>query len=223
MMSNTSVAPADRPTERLLSEHAGAWRRATRHPFLAAVREGTLPEEAFRIWLEQDYAFAWALLRFQAHLLARAPRRAQRVLAGGLVALEAELTWFEQRARRRGLALQAALLPATAAYTGFLEQRGRHSYAEGIVALWALERAYLEAWRSASPGHRAYREYVEHWTVPAFAAYVEELAIAADAALDEPQASRGLAEVFLSVASLERDFWEMAWSRRCAADGGGAR
>ena len=205
-----SPVSADRSTERLLSAHTEAWRAATRHPFLDAVREGTLAEEAFRIWLEQDYAFVQALLRFQARLLAQAPRPAQRVLAEGLVALEAELAWFEQQGRRRGLALEAALLPATAAYNRFLEECAQHSYGEGIVALWALEKAYLEAWRSASPGHPAYGEFVEHWTVPAFAAYVEELAAAADAVLDDPQASRGLAEAFLSVASLERDFWEMA-------------
>ncbi len=101
------------PVTDLLSASAGDWARATRHPFLAAVRDGTLPDGAFDTWLVQDALFVADLLRFQARLLARAPRPAQAVLAGGLVSLVAELDWFEEQAAARGLDLHAAPLPAT--------------------------------------------------------------------------------------------------------------
>ena len=70
-----------------------------------------------------------------------------------------------------------------------------------------------EAWQSATPGHPDYREFVEHWTVPEFAAYVSALEVAADAALKEASAEeREEAELaFLNTARLERDFWEMAY------------
>ena len=56
-------------------------------PFLDGVRDGTLPPAAFDRWLAQDALFVADLLRFQARLLARAPRPAQAVLAAGAVAL----------------------------------------------------------------------------------------------------------------------------------------
>jgi thiaminase len=42
----------------LVSRHAAAWRAATVHPFLAGVRDGSLPEHPFDRWLAQDYLFA---------------------------------------------------------------------------------------------------------------------------------------------------------------------
>ncbi|HEX7824364.1 MAG TPA: TenA family transcriptional regulator, partial [Mycobacterium sp.] len=71
------------------------WSAATRHPFLDAVRDGTIADEAFDRWLAQDALFVADLLAFQARLLGRAPRHAQAVLAGGCVALVSELDWFE--------------------------------------------------------------------------------------------------------------------------------
>lgn len=198
----------------LLAQQEAAWRTATRHPFLDGVRDGTLPAAAFDGWLAQDYHFVGALLSFQARLLARAPRAAQAVLAGGAVALEAELSWFETQARERKLRLMVALHPITVAYTAFFNDLDGQSYPAAMVALWALERAYLEAWTAAAPGAPRYRPFVEHWTVPAFAAYVDGLETAADTALASVTGAGEAAveEAFRQVADLERRFWDMAWS-----------
>jgi thiaminase len=203
-----------RPLE-LLERHSEQWREATQHPFLAAVREGTLPAGIFEAWLTQDYLFAADLLVFQSWLLAQALRPAQAVLAGGLVALEAELGWFESKAEEREIKLEASHHQTTLAYREFLlTSLEREAYAAGITALWALEKAYLEAWRSAAPGPPEYREFVEHWTTREFADYVAELEEAAGSALKScDEGERGRAEAaFLEVARLEKDFWEMAWS-----------
>jgi thiaminase/transcriptional activator TenA len=203
--------------EDLIGRHASAWREATRHPFLEAVRDGTLPPEAFDLWLAQDYLFVADLLAFQSRLLARTPRRgdAQAVLAGGLVGAEAELGWFKEKARERGLGLGVSRLPATAEYRELMSRLEAAPYAAAITALWAIERAYLEAWRSAKPP-AAYTEFVEHWTTPEFAEYVAGLERADDDALANAGESEQEAaeEAFLEVARLERDFWEMAWRRR---------
>ena len=200
----------------LLERNPTLWQEATRHPFLEAVREGSFPAGAFEAWLAQDYLFVGDALVFQAQLLARAPRPAQAILAGGLVAIEAELGWFEEQAERLGLALDAPRHPTTAAYRNLLTDLEHEPYPTAITALWAIERAYLEAWRSAAPGHPEYRQFVEHWTTPEFADYVTGLEKAADDALrDSGEQERERAEVaFLEVARLERDFWEMAWSER---------
>jgi formylaminopyrimidine deformylase / aminopyrimidine aminohydrolase len=198
----------------LLESNPVVWQEATRHPFLEAVREGSFPAGAFEAWLAQDYLFVGDALVFQALLLARAPRPAQAVLAGGLVAIEAELGWFEEQAKRLGLALDTPRHPTTAAYRDLLTGLRCEPYPAAITALWAIERAYLEAWRGATPGHSEYREFVQHWTAPEFADYVTGLEKAVDHALrDSDEQERERAETaFLEVARLERDFWEMAWS-----------
>ena len=200
--------------EDLISRHPEAWWGATRHPFLDSLRDGNLPVEAFEAWLGQDYLFVGDLLAFQARLLARAPRPAQRVLAGGLVAVEDELGWFEARARERGLLkLDVARHPTTESYRSLLDALEEDAYPVAITALWALERAYLEAWGSAAPGHPNYRPFVEHWTTPEFDGYVAGLEEAADAALGAGGVPEDRVEAaFLEVASVERDFWEMAMS-----------
>ena len=198
----------------LLERDPMAWQEATRHPFLEAVREGSFPAGTFEAWLAQDYLFVGDALVFQARLLARAPRPAQAVLAGGLIAIEAELGWFEEQAERLGLHLEAPRHPTTAAYRDLLAGLESEPYPAAISALWAIEKAYLEAWRGAAPGHPEYRQFVEHWTTPEFAGYVTGLEKAADDALrDSGEQERERAEAaFLEVIRLERDFWEMAWS-----------
>ena len=193
------------PVAELLQRHADAWRGATAHPFLAAVREGRIPAAAFDTWLVQDARFVADLLRFQARLLARAPRPAQAVLADGLVALVAELAWFEQQAAVRGLDLSAPALPATAAYAALLDRLDGADVPTALQALWTIERTYLDAWSAALPGAPEFREFVEHWTVPGFAGYVAGLEQAADAVggpVDDA--------VFTELAAAETAFWDMA-------------
>jgi thiaminase len=193
------------PVADLLSRHAVAWRAATRHPFLDAVRDGTIPVTAFETWLVQDARFVADLLRFQARLLARAPRPAQAVLADGLVALVDELAWFEEQAAVRGLDLAVPALPATAAYAGLLERLDAAGVGTALTGLWTIERTYLDAWSAARPGAPEYRGYVEHWTRPGFAGYVAGLEAAADG-VPAPDADA----VFTEVVAAETAFWAMA-------------
>jgi len=196
----------------LIERHPEAWHAATHHPFLDAVRDGALPADAFAAWLTQDYLFVGDLLAAQARLLARAPRPDHRVLAGGLVAVEAELGWFEGQAGRWSIALAAPRHPTTVAYNAALEGLDREPYGAALVALWALERAYLEAWRGAAPGQVAYREFVDHWTTPAFAAYVVGLEAAADRALVAGDTEGVVERAFREVVRLEQAFWAMSWA-----------
>lgn len=181
---------------------AAAWDRATRHPFLDAVRDGTAGE-AFDTWLAQDALFVADLLRFQARLVGRAPRPAQGVLAGGVVALVEELDWFEAQAALRGTDLDVAPLPATTAYARLLDRLDEAPYPVAVTALWALERVYLLAWQHAAPGGGRFAAYVEHWTAPGFATYVDGLGTAADEA-------GAPGDAVPEVLALEAAFWDAA-------------
>jgi formylaminopyrimidine deformylase / aminopyrimidine aminohydrolase len=184
------------------------WAAATRHPFLAGVRDGTISDAAFDTWLGQDQLFARDLLWFQARLLARAPRDAGQVLVDGCAALVAELAWFEDMAAARGLALPERALPGTADYRRLLERLDTAPQPVALAALWAIERVYLDAWRYAAPGAEQFRAFVEHWTVPEFAGYVDALAVAADA---YPEAD-GVDEAVRAVLRAESGFWDTAWA-----------
>lgn len=187
--------------EEILRAHAEAWRRATRHPFLVGIRDGTLPEHAFAAWLGQDRLFVSDLLWFQARLLARSPRAAQRVLAVGVLALVDEQDWFDVQAERLAPELETVRMPATRAYRALLERLDGEPFGAAVTALWVLERVYLDAWSYAAPSGPPYDTFVEHWTTPQFCAYVQELEALVDAAHGD---------VVTAVLEAEVAFWEAA-------------
>lgn len=182
--------------------HDSLWSAATQHPFLDAVREGTITDSAFDRWLVQDALFVADLLVFQARLLARAPREAQTTLAGGCAALVAELDWFDEQAASRSIDPKQAPLPATLAYREFLNRLDAEPYDVAITALWVIERVYLLAWTTAASDTSPFKEFVEHWTTPEFVAYVDALG-----ALATPDRND---EVIAEVLTLEVEFWDMA-------------
>jgi thiaminase len=199
----------------LLTRHAAAWQAATVHPFLAGVRDGSVPEDSFDRWLAQDYLFAQALVRAQSRIAAAAaPLADVGLLAGGVVATVGELGWFEAMAARRGVALDAPIHPATRAYCDFLLALTYAAYPAQITAIWALERTYLESWEGARPGAQPYKEFVERWTTDAFRSYVGDLQAAVDRQLEasDGEQARKAEEAFVWVTHYERAFWDMAMS-----------
>ncbi|ABM12349.1 MULTISPECIES: thiaminase II/PqqC family protein [Mycolicibacterium] len=178
------------------------WAAATRHRFLAHVRDGTITDADFDRWLVQDAVFVADLLTFQARLLARAPRPAQATLAGGCAALVSELDWFDQQAAQRGIAMDQPVLPATSDYRKLLQRLDTAPYDTAVTALWVIEQVYLLAWTTAASDSSPYREFVEHWTDPGFAGYVR--------ALEELATRDGHDELIAEVLSHEVAFWDMA-------------
>lgn len=177
------------------------WTAATRHPFLDAVREGTITDGAFDRWLCQDALFVADLLTFQARLLARAPCAAQGTLVGGCAALVAELDWFAEQAAVRGLDLDVPALPTTLRYRNLLQRLDDAPYPAAVTALWVIERVYLLGWTSAKSPTSPFGEFIDHWTVPDFAGYVDALGALASA--DEHR------DLIAEVLRLEVDFWNM--------------
>ena len=195
----------------LIEDNAQLWRAATHHAFLDEVGDGTLDAAAFARWLSQDYHFAVALIRSEARALACAPREDLELLVGGIQAMVAELDWFESKASEREIDLEVELHPTARAYIDYLRALADEPYSVQLTALWALERAYLEGWRTARPGAPAFREFVERWTSDAFAAYVDALEAAVNRAIGRGGGAER--EVFRWVAKYEEAFWEMAYAR----------
>lgn len=206
---------ADRPLMPavLIAGEAALWSAATSHRFLAEVKDGALPVPAFQRWLVQDYHFVQGLVRAQARVTAAAPRADWDVLAGGVVSLVRELGWFEEQAVEQAIALDAPVHPICQAYCDFLLALTYAPYAAQITGIWAVERSYLEAWRSARPGGAPFRRFVEHWTSPEFERYVLRLEQAAGVALSGASSAGRLAAVdaFRRVAGHEAEFWRLAY------------
>lgn len=189
------------------------WQAATRQPFLDGIRDGTLPVEAFDRWLEQDRHFVEALTRAWGRILCGAPTRDLALLADGISAFATEVAWFDQLGAERGLSVPAEPLPVTDRYNRHLLGLAAEPYPVALAAMWAVEVAYLEAWRSARPGHGPFRPFVEHWTDAGFAAFVARLENAADRALADASAAEVAAAARAVAGTLDHEatFWVMTW------------
>ena len=182
------------------------WDLGTRARFLDAVGDGTLPEDAFSRWLAQDYLLVKGLARFVALTVAKAPRAEQKVLIGGLAALDTELDWFEAHASERQLDLSAEPHPVCHQYVDFLVAAAYSQPIEVLLAIfYGVEVAYTVAWGRLKP-EGPYAEFIDRWIHPDFQAYVSELRSLADA---HPHSKQQ--EYFDDVMSFERDFWRMTW------------
>jgi formylaminopyrimidine deformylase / aminopyrimidine aminohydrolase len=209
-----SAALAKNPpktTKGLMTKHANVWHAATHNTFLDKVKDGTLPFKAFATWLGQDYHFASNLLDSQCLILLHAPRADQNLLIGGLFASDSELSWLEANASTYNIDLNQAVLPTCRMYNDFLLALQYQPYAVQVTSVWALNKAYYDAWSTALPGAPKYKEFVDRWTTPAFKDYVDGLKNAVNRVLaSASKEDRALAEVyFLWIALYEKDFWDM--------------
>jgi thiaminase len=190
-----------------LARGAGAlWRRGTTAAFLNAVGDGTLPPDAFDRWLVQDALFVRGFTRFGALVAAKVPRDAQKVLIGGLAALDDELDWFEHHSRDRGLDLGVQLHPVCRRYVNHILAAGYEASTPELLAMFfGIEGAYCVGWGglvAAGP----YREFIERWSSRAFMAYVGQLGSLADRYQGPRQQP-----AFDDVMRHEEAFWRMTW------------
>jgi thiaminase/transcriptional activator TenA len=198
----------------ILSHYQDEWKGAVTHRFLTAVQDGTIQAQQFDAWLVQDGLFAREFTRFQAHALAKAPVAHFDLLLSGMGALQDELRWFADLTRKRGLSLEVAPSNTCSKYITFMANCAKQPYACHAVALWAIEKAYHDAWHTHMPGMPApYHHYAERWGSLAFGDYVDALQRQADEALAAASAAeRQEAEaLFVQVCGLEREFWSMAF------------
>ncbi len=113
------------------------------------------------------------------------------------------------------MAADAEPWPICLGYTAYLLEAARDGLLEGLVALYAAERAYLDTWTavraSSTPGSR-YHAWIENWTSQEFRAFVGELAAQLDelAGAPPPALAARLQTRFARVARFELAFWEMA-------------
>jgi len=210
--------------DRLKAAAAEDWQSYVEHAFVRQLGEGTLPLEAFRAYLVQDYLFliqfsrAWALAAYKSRTLPEI-RAAQAGLAGILNETELHV----RLCGRWGLSPETlhtvAEHQATVAYTRFVLDCGAAGDLLDLhVALAPCVIGYAEIGRALAPngvealGNHPYREWIGEYAGHAF----QQLALGSRKLLDD-LAERSMTErrfkeltlLFGKASRLEAEFWQM--------------
>lgn len=206
------------------------WTAYIQHPFVQQLGEGTLPAEAFRHYLKQDYLFliqfarAWALAAYKSSTLDEL-RHAKAML---YAIADHELQLHTNYCAQWGISeteLQA--LPearATIAYSRYVLDTGNRGdlldmqialapcvvgYAR--VARWLAGRA-----QTVRGADNPYEAWIAMYEGSAF----QDAAAAATAWLDKrlaetsPRRMEQLTRIFRDATRLEIDFWDMGLNQR---------
>jgi thiaminase/transcriptional activator TenA len=197
------------------------WAAQHAHPFVRGIGDGTLPEDAFRFYVRQDYLFLVDYGRLLALGAARAPRLdwMQRFAALSQAVLETEMELHRGFAARWGVT--AAELeaeppgPATRAYCDFLLRTAAlGDFGELVAALLPCMWGYAEIGARLAadglPDHAGYSEWIEMYCSEEFAqlaAWCRELT---DAVAEHADRER-MRSAFVTSSEMELAFWEAAW------------
>lgn len=210
---------------RLKAAAADDWRAYTRHPFVAGLAAGSLPEAVFRHYLGQDYLFlihfarAYALAAYKATDLADIRQAA----AGLSTIVDMEMDLHVKFCAGWGLteADMAALPEAdqTMAYTRYVLEKGLSGDLLDLhVALAPCLVGYGEigARLAADPATKTDGNPYADWIAMYASDDYQEAAVAEVAQLDRLMETRGgpgrfddLTVTFRQATRLEAGFWQM--------------
>jgi thiaminase len=205
-------------TDRLVEANQDLWTAMADHPFVLGLAEGTLPGSALQAWVQQDRIFVVQERRVLAALRAHGlPSRLDELLADLDRSLVVEAEAFTQSAADHGFAPEVEPWPVCLGYTSYLRCAAFDGTLEGLTALYAAERAYLDTWAAVagrSPADSAYHAWIRNWSGEAFRAFVGDLGHGLDelAGAPSPALAERLGVVFTGAARFELAFWEMCWS-----------
>lgn len=179
MNANTGSASRDIAQE-LRNEAQPAWSEAVHHPFVKQLGNDTLPDEVFRRYLVQDYAFIDALIGLVGFAIGDAPsRQAKENLTRFLgVLTEDETDYFHRSFEALDVPADdrtnPAIMPVTQAFEDLVYRAGREGYPSALSVLLPAEWIYLTwATRIKSDQDRFYlREWVELHATPEFERFV---------------------------------------------------
>lgn len=201
------------------------WQQYVEHPFVAGITDGTLPEAAFRYYLEQDYLFlihfarAYGLAAYKAETLEDI-----RGAAAGLSAIiDTEMGLHVEFCAGWGLteAQMAAVpeAPETMAYTRYVLEKGLQGDLLDLhVALAPCMLGYGEIGHALA--HNPNTKIAGNPYVPWIEMYAskdyQDVAAEERATLDRLMKERGgpgrmasLTKTFAEATRLEAAFWDM--------------
>jgi formylaminopyrimidine deformylase / aminopyrimidine aminohydrolase len=205
-------------TDHLVEANRDLWAAMAGHPLVLGLAQGTLLDSALQAWVQQDRIFVLEERRVVAALRAHGLRSRLDDLLAGLdhnLVLEAEA--FARTAAEHGVAPEVEPWPVCLGYTCFLRCAANDGVLEGLTALYAAERAYLDTWTTVagrSPADSPYHRWIQNWTGAAFRDFVGALGRDLDELAGEPSPALAhrLGVLFARAARFELAFWEMCWN-----------
>jgi thiaminase len=204
-------------TDHLVEANRDLWAAMAGHPFVLALAQGTLPDSALQAWVQQDRNFVVEERRVVATLRVHGlPSRLDDLLADLDHSLAVEAEAFTQMAAEHGVAAEVEPWPLCLGYTSYLRCAAYDGALEGLTALYAAERAYLDTWTAVatrSPADSAYHAWIQNWSGEPFRAFVTALGRNLDelAGTLSPALAGRLGVLFTGAARFELAFWEMCW------------
>jgi thiaminase len=198
-------------TDRLIEANRAVWAAMADHPFVLGLADGTLPDGALQAWVQQDRVF---VMEERGHGL---PSPLDDLLADLDHNLVLEAEAFTQTAIDHGFSAEVEPWPVCLGYTSYLRCAAFDGAVEGLTALYAAERAYLDTWTAVaerSPADSPYHAWIQNWTGEAFRAFVGDLGRGLDelAGAPSPALTERLGVLFTRAARFELAFWEMCRS-----------
>jgi thiaminase len=205
-------------TEHLVEANRDLWMAMASHPFVLGLADGTLPDSALQAWVQQDRVFVVEERRVVAALRAHGlPSHLDDLLADLDRSLVQEAEAFARTAAEHGFSPEVEPWPVCLGYTSYLRCAAHEGALEGLTALYAAERAYLDTWTTVadlSPADSTYHTWIQNWSGEPFRAFVGDLGRGLDelAGAPSPSLADRLGLVFARAARFELAFWEMCWS-----------
>lgn len=211
--------------DRLKQAAAPQWDSYVNHAFVRQLGDGSLPAEAFRTYLLQDYLFliqfsrAWALAAYKSRTMDDI-RTAQEGLSGILKETELHVRICERWGLSPADIARVEEHQATVAYTRFVLDCGAAgdlldlhvSLSPCVIGYAEIGRMLAPEGVEALPAEHPYREWIGEYAGAEF----QRLAVLARKNLDD-LASRSMTErrfeelvdIFAKASRLEADFWQM--------------
>ncbi|MDO4775830.1 MAG: TenA family protein [Cardiobacteriaceae bacterium] len=203
-----------------LVRHCPQYPAYTHHEFVRRLGDGTLPQAAFRQYLQQDYLFllhftrAWALALYKSHSL-EDMRAAQ---AGINAMLDTEIALHIDYCTRWGIAADSLHTlpehPATVAYTRYVLDCGhRGTLADLHIALVPCIIGYADIGRHLAENpaiplaDNPYREWIEMYASAEYQAAAQAEAEFLRRLCPEPDARQQ--QIFNTATDMEIAFWQM--------------
>lgn len=205
-------------TETLVASCADLGAGMAAHPWVRSLADGTLPEKALIAWAQQDRLFIIEELR--AFLVLRSvapPGELDDLLAMLISEGQREPGRLAETLAELGAAVTDQAWPTCLGYGSYLRVCALGGLLEGLTALYAAERFYLDTWAAvlpSSPAGSRWRSWVENWSGDEFRAVVTGLGTCLDKLAGPPTAPvlARLQPIYRNVALYGLAFWEMCWA-----------
>jgi thiaminase (transcriptional activator TenA) len=211
----------------LCDENADIHHQGLAHPTVRGIGSGTLPEEIFRFYIEQDYQFLLRYVRVIAQAVAASPDLATAtqlatLLHGTLaVEIDALVELYQAIGGERSRLDEVAPAPGCQAYTDHLLATSARADLLVILASilpcqWGYREIGRKLKREGLPRDARYARWIEEYASDEYGKLVDWIIERFDAlAREAGAAAREQARTAFAISTrYELGFWEMAWTRQ---------